>query len=71
VYPHDVRISSTKFIVRDVLNRVRDGAIIVLHEGTAERARVADILSRVLPELERRKYTVTTVSALLDPRREE
>jgi peptidoglycan-N-acetylglucosamine deacetylase len=71
VYPHDVRISSTEFIVSDVLNRIRDGAIIVLHEGTTERARVTDILSRVLPELERRKYTVTTVSALLDPRLEE
>jgi peptidoglycan/xylan/chitin deacetylase (PgdA/CDA1 family) len=66
VYPHDVRISSTDFIVKDVLKRVRGGAIIVLHEGMAERARVTEILSRVLAELGRRNYTVTTVSDLLD-----
>jgi peptidoglycan-N-acetylglucosamine deacetylase len=71
VYPHDVRIGSTDFIVNDVLKRVRKGAIIVLHEGAPERGRVTEVLQRVLGEIARRGYVVTTVSDLLElePRR--
>jgi peptidoglycan/xylan/chitin deacetylase (PgdA/CDA1 family) len=65
VYPHDVRIASKDFIVRDVLKRTRSGSIIVLHEGLPERARIAEILDEVLSEL-RKRYEVMTVSELLE-----
>ena len=65
VYPQDVHMRSNHRIVNEVLHRVRPGAIIVLHEGTSERARVVPILEAVLQELRRRAYRVTTVSDLL------
>ena len=69
VYPNDVRIGSDDAVVRYVLKRVHDGAIIILHEGSSRsgqppRSRVVDVLERVLPELQR-KYTFMTVSQLL------
>jgi peptidoglycan/xylan/chitin deacetylase (PgdA/CDA1 family) len=65
IYPHDVRVKSDRRIIEDVLGHIRPGAIIILHEGTAERARVVSILEAVLDELKRRDYEVTTVSDLL------
>jgi peptidoglycan/xylan/chitin deacetylase (PgdA/CDA1 family) len=72
VYPHDVRITSEKFIAADVLKRVRPGAIIILHEGEGKsdqppRQRIVDILELVLKELSRRDYRVVTVSELSPP----
>jgi peptidoglycan-N-acetylglucosamine deacetylase len=65
IYPHDVRVKSDRRVIDDVLGHIRPGAIIILHEGTAERARVVSILEVVLAELKRREYEVTTVSELL------
>jgi hypothetical protein len=65
VYPHDVRIASKDFIVRDVLKRTRCGSIIVLHEGTPERTRVAETLDEVLRALRRRRYEIVAASELL------
>jgi peptidoglycan/xylan/chitin deacetylase (PgdA/CDA1 family) len=70
VYPNDVRIGSDDAVVRYVLKHVHDGAIIVLHEGADRsgqppRGRVVNVLERVLPVLEQRRYNVMTVSDLL------
>lgn len=65
VYPQDVRIRSKDWITADVLARARPGAIVILHEGIAERARVLPILAAVLPSLRALGYRVTTVSELL------
>jgi peptidoglycan/xylan/chitin deacetylase (PgdA/CDA1 family) len=70
VYPNDVRIDSDDAVVRYVLERVHDGAIIILHEGSGRsgqppRSRVVDVLERILPELRSQKYKVMTVSDLL------
>jgi peptidoglycan-N-acetylglucosamine deacetylase len=70
VYPHDVRIRSDRVVVKSVLRVVREGAIIVLHEGTGKkdqppRKRIVRILDEVLTELARRGYSVVTVSELL------
>jgi peptidoglycan/xylan/chitin deacetylase (PgdA/CDA1 family) len=65
VYPHDVRVRSTSFIVRDVVKRARSGSIIILHEGKRDRARVAVILDEVLGRLGDRGFRVTTASDLL------
>ena len=42
------------------------GAILVLHDGPGRGERTADILRRVLPELRRRGYEVTTIGDLLE-----
>jgi peptidoglycan/xylan/chitin deacetylase (PgdA/CDA1 family) len=65
VYPQDARVPFRRWIVKDVLRRARPGAIIILHEGTIERARVTGVLDEVLRALRHRGYRVTTVSDLL------
>lgn len=47
-----------------VLSRARPGAILVLHDGAAHAETTIEVLRRVLPELSRRGYAVTTVSEL-------
>jgi peptidoglycan-N-acetylglucosamine deacetylase len=49
-----------------VLARLRPGAVIVLHEGRAERAGVVPLLDRLLAELARRGYVSVTLSDLVD-----
>lgn len=65
IYPHDVRVPWTNWIINDILSHIRPGAIIVLHEGADSRQRVVQILDAVLGRL-RDEYTVTTVSKLLE-----
>jgi peptidoglycan/xylan/chitin deacetylase (PgdA/CDA1 family) len=65
VYPHDVRVPSAEWIVRDVVRRAHPGAIIAMHEGSG-RGRVASMLDEVLTEL-KPPYDVTTVSNLVSP----
>ena len=48
-----------------VLDRVQPGSVVVLHEGDPERARVVDLLERLLPALAARGYRLVTVSDLL------
>ena len=67
IYPQDVRISSSSWIVNATLRWVEPGAIIILHEGRS-RERVVSILDRVLVGLRERQYRVTTVSDLLRPK---
>lgn len=48
-----------------VLDRVRPGSVVVLHEGLDARHRVVDLLGRLLPDLAARGYRCVTVSDLL------
>ncbi len=48
-----------------VLDRIRPGSVVVLHEGLDARHRVVDLLERLLPELATRGYRCVTVSELL------
>lgn len=65
VYPHDTRIRWRGYLVWDIARRARPGAVIVLHEGRPDRARVVAVLDEVLPRLRRRGLRVTTVTDLL------
>jgi peptidoglycan/xylan/chitin deacetylase (PgdA/CDA1 family) len=65
VYPHDAHLGHRRYVAWDVVRRSRPGSIIVLHEGTPERARVAAVVDSVVPRLQRRGFEVTTVSNLL------
>lgn len=44
--------------------RVRPGAVVVLHEGMAERAAVAECIDHLLPRLAARGYTAVSLSEL-------
>ena len=61
----DAEVRDVEVAARFVLDRVQPGAVIVLHEGLAQRHRVVDLLERLLPELARRGYRSVTVSDLL------
>jgi peptidoglycan/xylan/chitin deacetylase (PgdA/CDA1 family) len=62
VYPHDPQIGYPSVNARHILSMVRPGSIIICHD---RREWTAPMLRKVLPELKRRGYRVTTVSGLL------
>ena len=66
LYPQDGAITWPCYMRWDILRRARPGAVVILHEGRADREGVVGVLEAVLAELRRRGYTVTTVSGLLD-----
>ena len=51
--------------LRFLVDRLRPGAVIVLHEGGSDRAGVVALLDRLLGEVHLRGYEAVTVSALL------
>ncbi|EOA92159.1 hypothetical protein ACJQWK_03878 [Exserohilum turcicum] len=63
VYPHDPQIAYPSLNARHVLSMVRPGSIIICHD---RRQWTVPMLRKVLPELKKRGYRVTTVSGLLD-----
>lgn len=65
IYPHDTKIRNIDFISSIILSRISPGAIIVLHDGSADRIRTVEVLRKVLPEIRRKGYTITTVSDLV------
>jgi len=66
VYPFDPQIPSSWFASRYVLQNVRPGSIIVLHDYGARGERTASALATILPELDLRGFRVVTLSELLD-----
>lgn len=65
LYPLDPQIPSAWFAQRYVLQNVRPGSIIVLHDHGARGERTAATLARLLPELNRRGFRVVTLSELV------
>jgi peptidoglycan/xylan/chitin deacetylase (PgdA/CDA1 family) len=63
VYPHDPQIAYPAVNARHILSMVRPGSIIICHD---RRDWTVPMLRKVLPELKRRGYRVTTVSGLLE-----
>ncbi len=63
-YPEDL-LSSPRYLAHHMLFNTHPGAILILHDGSEQRARTVAVLDRVLPELQRRGYRVVTVSELL------
>ncbi|KAH7094451.1 hypothetical protein FB567DRAFT_4070 [Paraphoma chrysanthemicola] len=62
VYPHDPQIPYAGVNARHILSMVRPGAIIICHD---RRSWTLPMLKKILPELKRRGYRVTTVTGLL------
>lgn len=63
VYPHDPQIAYPSVNAQHVLSMVRPGSIIICHD---RREWTVPMLRKVLPELKRRGYRITTVSGLLE-----
>lgn len=66
VYPFDPQIPSAWFATHFVLNKVKPGSIIVLHDYGERGERTAKALGTILPKLKRRGFRTTTLSALVD-----
>lgn len=63
IYPHDPQIPYPAVNARHILSMARPGGIIICHD---RRGWTVPMLRKVLPELKRRGYTVTTVTGLLE-----
>ena len=60
----DLRVADVDRQARFVLDRLQPGAVVVLHEGYAERANVVALTERVLTGLRAQGYEAVTLSAL-------
>jgi peptidoglycan-N-acetylglucosamine deacetylase len=65
VYPFDAQLRSVGVASWYLLQHAAPGSIMVLHDGPERGARTAEVLRRVLPELQRRGFAVVPVSDLL------
>ena len=63
IYPHDAQIPYWRVNANHVLSMVRPGGIIICHD---RRSWTVPMLRKVVPELRRRGYRITTVSGLLE-----
>jgi peptidoglycan/xylan/chitin deacetylase (PgdA/CDA1 family) len=65
VYPHDTIVHSVFIISTFIAWRIFPGAVVILHEGRADRIRIVEILGRVLPVLRQKGYKIVTLSELM------
>ncbi|KAF2649503.1 carbohydrate esterase family 4 protein [Lophiostoma macrostomum CBS 122681] len=63
IYPHDPQISYWRVNAAHILSMVRPGGIIICHD---RRSWTVPMLKKVVPELKRRGYRITTVTGLLE-----
>ena len=62
IYPHDPQIPFWRINASHILSMLRPGAIIICHD---RRSWTIPMLRKVLPEIRRRGYRITTVTELL------
>ncbi|PSN63934.1 glycoside hydrolase/deacetylase [Corynespora cassiicola Philippines] len=63
IYPHDPQIPYPSVNSAHILSMVRPGGIIICHD---RRPWTIPMLKKVIPEIKRRGYQITTVSGLLN-----
>ena len=68
IYPYDAnipnRFNGVDFIVSYVVKNSHPGAIVVLHDGRDERARLIDVLNQLIPALKEEGYRFMTLSQM-------
>ena len=62
IYPHDPQIAFWRVNASHILSMLRPGGIIICHD---RRSWTAPMLRKVLPEIRRKGYQITTVTNLL------
>jgi len=65
VYPFDAHVGSVGFAARHIPLNAGPGSIVLLHDRGPRGERTAEVLARVLPELNRRGLRVVGLSELL------
>ncbi|KAF1973182.1 chitooligosaccharide deacetylase [Bimuria novae-zelandiae CBS 107.79] len=68
IYPHDPQISYWRINARHILSMLKPGGIVICHD---RRSWTVPMLAKVLPEMKKRGYTITTVSGLLEQAEKE
>lgn len=63
IYPHDAQISYWTLNAAHILSMLQPGGIIICHD---RRSWTIPMLERVIPEIKRRGYRITTVTELID-----
>jgi peptidoglycan/xylan/chitin deacetylase (PgdA/CDA1 family) len=63
IYPHDPQIPYPKVNAAHILSMLRPGSIIICHD---RRSWTVPMLRKVIPEIKRRGYHITTVSGLVN-----
>ncbi|KAF2262309.1 glycoside hydrolase/deacetylase [Lojkania enalia] len=63
IYPHDPNIPYWRVNARHILSMLQPGAIIICHD---RRSWTVPMLRKVIPEIKRRGYQITTISGLLE-----
>jgi len=75
VYPQDCKRPGAPVIARRVVERVRPGSIVILHDGVAfgrsDRSQSTDAVAMVVESLRDKSYRVGTVGRLLEHARQE
>lgn len=69
VYPRDPHLPGSEKIVRRILDRSRNGSIVILHDGgtthRVDRSQTLKAIGAVIPRLRDRGYTFCTLNELL------
>ncbi|KAH7125157.1 chitooligosaccharide deacetylase [Dendryphion nanum] len=68
IYPHDPQIAYPRVNAAHILSMVRPGGIVICHD---RRGWTVPMLKKVLPEIRRRGYRITTVTGLLEVAKKE
>jgi peptidoglycan/xylan/chitin deacetylase (PgdA/CDA1 family) len=68
VYPHDPQIPYWRVNAAHVLSMLKPGGIIICHD---RRSWTVPMLRKVVPEMKRRGWKITTVSGLLEQAEKE
>jgi peptidoglycan-N-acetylglucosamine deacetylase len=67
VDPEDWTLPGVRPIVQRVLDAVRAGSIVILHDGGGDRSETVQALSRILPALRDRGYRFITLDEMFFP----
>ena len=62
--PHDYQKPGVNVIVRRVLNNIRPGSVVLMHDGGGDRSQSVAALAIILKALKARGYTPVTLSRL-------
>lgn len=65
VDPRDYQAASADAVVTHVLDKVRPGSIVLLHDGGGDRSLTVEATARLVPRLQEQGYHFKTVSELL------